>query len=227
MKTTTYLSQKIGRIKITVQSNHVTINTERLELRSLNQDSQDALIKNYNSLLSNPANVAFFCEGKPWEERRVEKLITTNITNWQNGEQFCTFSVNDAQSHQFIGSLDLHLALSDFATTGNGHENAVEIGYIFEKAFWGQGFGTHTALVAKKYVKHVLAEQETPLDNPPKEIVATVHPDNLGSLKILQKTLKNREANILTKFGGNPRFLFFKPLKPLTSEAIERITLEY
>jgi len=214
MKTIQYTSKQIGNIAISTEGNKVTIKTERLELRSSNQNKAHALIENYTHLLGDPENVALFAEGKPWSKKKVEELVNNEIQKWDEDHRFCMFSIHDAKIGHFMGSLHVIHAKQDYTNIGSGHENVAEIAYILDKSYWGKGYGTEIAILGKKYIKHVIAEDEVnSLESPLQQIVATVHPMNIGSKKILQKTLKHQEDEELIKFNGQPRLLFFKPLK--------------
>ncbi|MBI2786869.1 MAG: GNAT family N-acetyltransferase [Legionella longbeachae] len=223
MKTIHYSSKKTGNIAISTDENKVKINTERLELRSSNQNEEHSLIENYTLLLGDPTNVALFAEGESWNKKKVEELVKSEIQKWNDGHRFCMFSIHDAKTGQFMGSLHIIHAKQDYVNIGSGHENVAEIAYILDKSFCGKGYGTEIAIIGKKYIKHIISEGEfNSLESQLQQIVATVHPLNEGSKKILQKTLKHQEAEELIKFGGQPRLLFFKPLNvsnPLRDDA--------
>ncbi|MGQ3888477.1 GNAT family N-acetyltransferase [Legionella sp. CNM-1927-20] len=220
----TYQSKRIGPVVVKIENNQATIYSQRLELKSLNQCDVLNLIEQYKLLLSNPENTELFGRGKVWSTQEVEAFILQEIKHWNEGKNFGVFNVYDAKTKTFLGSLFLHQAINDFAHIGAGHNQAMEIGYMIDKQFNGKGYGTEIAILGKKYIKYLAArianQNET---NKIKEIVATVHPLNIGSLKILQKTLKQQEPEEFKKFGGQPRLLFFKPLK---AEKIAPIGLE-
>ncbi len=226
MGKTYYTSKKAGNITISADGDKFTIHTTRLELYSLNQIEEAFLIEHYNQLLGNPENVALYGEGKPWSKEEVEQLIKAETLKWNAGERFCVFSIHEATTKKFMGSLTIKHALDDFSTIGSGHGNAAEIAYILDKDFWGKGYGTEIAIIGKKYIKHIISEASNTHEESPKEIVATVHPLNGGSKRILQKTLKNQEPDEFLKFGDQPRLLFFKPLKPVNSLFEQHTTLE-
>ncbi|WP_419419403.1 GNAT family N-acetyltransferase [Legionella sp. D16C41] len=218
MTIATYQSKRIGPVTININNNGVTISSERLELKSLNQGNQSYLITQYKLLLGSLENTKLFGEGNVWSEKAVEEFVLSAIACWNRKETFGVFAVYDKQTKTFLGSLSVSQALDDFAHIGTGHRNAAEIGYIIDKQFGGKGYGTEIAILGKKYIKHFNAETKQTLQNNIKEIVATVHPLNEGSKKILQKTLKHQEPQEFKKFGDKPRILFFKPLKaPLES----------
>lgn len=228
MKTKSYASKQVGNIEIKTEANYLTINSQRLTLRSLNQDAKEELLINYTALLIKPENVRLFGDGNPWSPELIDELVTGESIKWNEGKPFGALSVHNAQTNEFMGYLDLHQVIEEYAKVGAGHSNAVEIGYILDNAFWGQGYGTEIAIIAKKYIKHVIAEssETKQLENRPKEIVATVHPKNEGSFKILQKTLKHKEEEELIKWG-QPRLLFFKPLKSHLAPSPNTMQLEY
>lgn len=214
----TYSSKKCGAIVISQDQLDYTITTDRLRLLSLNQLDQKWLELALTQLLTEVDNIALYGTGMPWTASEIQAFITTEVERWQNDELFGVFAVLDRKTGQFMGNLHTQYVADQFAQVGGGHASVAEIGYILDKEFWGKGYGTELAICAKKYIKHVSAGISPPA-NIPKEIVATVHPANNGSKKILEKTLKNHEAEPIMKFNGQPRLLFFKPLKIADREA--------
>ncbi|KTC93428.1 GNAT family N-acetyltransferase [Legionella cincinnatiensis] len=214
MKHITYTSKKLGNILIKSKLNQYTIYSSRLEARSLNQDEECFLIDKYSQLLGNPENINLFGEGKIWHSAAIKEFIQNKTKCWNSGNKFSVFSIYHSSTQEFIGYLHIKHSLNDFATIGIGHQNVAEMAYIIDQAFWGKGYGTEIAILGKKFIKHIISESanET-LEKNIKEIAATVHPSNEGSKRILQKTLKHMEQEEFTKFGGQPRLLFFKPLK--------------
>ncbi|KTD34409.1 hypothetical protein Lmor_1806 [Legionella moravica] len=214
MKQVTYTSKKLGNVLIKSELNQYTICSKRVEGRSLNQDEESFLIEKYTSLLENPENTKMFGEGKVWDSASIREFIQDETKRWNSGTQFSVLSIYHSATQEFIGYLYMKHCLDDFSTVGGGHRNVGEIIYIIDQAFWGKGYGTEIAILGKKFIKHIIAESKIDsLERNIKEIVATVHPSNEGSKRILQKTLKNQEPQEFIKFGGQPRLLFFKPLK--------------
>lgn len=209
-----YTSKKLGNILISSESNQYTISSSRVQARSLNQEDEANLIEKYTRLLSNPENVKLFGVGKAWISSEVTEFIQAQIKNWNSGNKFSVFSIYHSSTQAFMGFLQVQHALDDFSHIGVGHTNVSEIAYILDQDFWGNGYGTELAILGKKFIKHIISESdEETLERDIKEIVATVHPENEGSKRILQKTLKHQEQDEFIKFGGQPRLLFFKTLK--------------
>ncbi|KTD63557.1 hypothetical protein Lsan_0990 [Legionella santicrucis] len=214
MKQITYTSKKLGSVLIKNKLNQYTIASDRLEARSLNQDEECFLIDKYTQLLKKPENINLFGEGQIWQSSTVKEFIQDKTQCWNSGNKFSVFSIYTSSTQEFIGYLHIKHSLNDFANIGIGHQNVAEIAYIIDQAFWGKGYGTEIAILGKKFIKHIISESANDtLEKNIKEIAATTHPANEGSKRILQKTLKQMEPEEFTKFGGQPRLLFFKPLK--------------
>lgn len=216
MKNVYYTSKKLGTIIISSESNHYTIFSKQLEARSLNQDEEGSLITQYSRLLEKPENIRLFAESKPWDSAAVQEFIQSEVKHWNSGRKFSVLSIYHSTTQEFIGFLQIKHSINDFADVGDGHPNVGEIIYIVDHAYWGKGYGTEIAILGKKLINHIISESAPgSTERDIKEIVATVHPSNEGSKKILQKTLKYQEPEEFTKFGDQPRLLFFKPLKNL------------
>jgi RimJ/RimL family protein N-acetyltransferase len=207
-----YTSTQSGEVVISTESNLIAIRTKRLVLASLNQYNQADLISNYTRLLANPKNVEMFREGQAWSEQQIIDLISSEVHKLNSGNRFCALSVHNAATKIYMGVLFIEHTLDKFNNIGVGHPNTAEISYVLDEPFWGQGYGTEIAIAGKKYIEHLIFTNE--LENPPEEIVATVHPNNLGSKAILQKTLKKHEPEQFISYG-EPRILFFKSLRRL------------
>jgi len=209
-------NEKIKNIDFLIKQNEITIYTERVEMQSLNQHAEDFLIEKYTGLLQSPENIALFCEGEPWTTCQIKTLIRNEMQKWNEGNRFCIFSVHDSKTKKIMGSLHISHALQEYAAIGiHGHENVAEIGYILDSEFWGKGYGTEIAMMGLEYVKHIIGKytdaefKELPI---PKEAIATVHPLNEGSKRILQKIFAYQEPVEFIKYNGQPRLLFFTPL---------------
>lgn len=213
MKQVIYKSKKLGDVIIKSELNHHSIYSNRLEARSLNQDEERFLVEHYTHLLGNPENIKMFCDGTIWEPAAVKEFIQNEMKCWDSGNKFSVLSIYHSTTQKFIGYLHIIHSVDDFSNVGVGHQNVGEIAFIIDRAFWGAGYGTEIAIMGKKFIKYIISESEKDtLEKNIKEIVATVHPSNEGSKRILQKTLKHQEPKEFTKFGDQPRLLFFKHL---------------
>ena len=210
MPKSSYQSKTVGNINIDTDNNQVTIETKNLKLISLNQMDKDKHVANFKTVFQNEENVRLFGNGQIWNDDKVRGFIDTEVGKWQQGIPLAAFAVYDQKGMQFLGSLFTKYVPKDFAQVGAGHGQAAEIGYILDNKSWGKGYGKEVAFAGKKYIKQV--SQSHPQE-PIKEIVATVHPNNKASEAILKKALKQREQNTFYKGEQMLRFLFYKELK--------------
>jgi len=71
-------------------------------------------------------------------------------------------------------------------------DNSYEFGYILDKAYWGKGLATKIAKAQIEYIKN----------NFKADIVATSHPKNIASHKVLQKCGLVYDKDIVMKHRG-------------------------
>lgn len=108
-----------------------TIQTERLLLRGFRADDVAAL----HTILSNRENLRYFPRTEPWERERVERWLHSQPAHWQT-HGFGWYLVEQQATGQVMGWCGLR-TLED---TGE-----VEVLYLFDKPFWGQGYATEAA----------------------------------------------------------------------------------
>ena len=212
LKLFTYSSKSQGEIKISFTDDGFSLHTKRLLLIPFTQVDREQLIKSCMQLYSSSDNVQLFGDGHCWSIEEVTTFVDKEIKHWQSGGGFGVFAIYEAGSNRFMGNLYVEFIPDDFAAIGVGHSNVAELAYILDKQFWGKGYGTEIAVAGKKYVKYLHSQRVDagqPIDF--NEVVATVDPSNIGSRRILEKTLKRTEPNIFTKYD-HPRILFFKSL---------------
>jgi RimJ/RimL family protein N-acetyltransferase len=207
-----------------------SIMTDRLVMRTLDKYEKETLSKNYSELLTASYNVTYFRDGKPWEKSQVETFINTHLARMQAGSTVNVYAVHIKESNQFIGSCNLYYRSNEFKEMG-GLQNVVEIGYIIDKTYWNKGYGKEFVKAAFNHVQRLVSDakeknfsfmengQPVPV---PTAIVATVHPENQPSIKILEKSLdleKTTEGKpkvfVKASFSNMPRLLFFKSLSEL------------
>jgi [ribosomal protein S5]-alanine N-acetyltransferase len=101
----------------------------------------------------------------------AEKAFTKMTDHWkENG--FGTWSIREKENSEFIigfGGLDYRLY---------GNETKLNLGYRFDKGYWGKGYATELAQNAIEFGFNELHL---------KEIFAIVRPKHLVSIKVLEK----------------------------------------
>ncbi len=130
--------------------------------------------------------------------RYVDQFATRQFRNFP---PFGIYAVFRKEDHVFIGHADLF-------TIDQEQMGDVEIGFILKKEFQGQGYGFEIALALKNYA------YDLSLHHPRvKRMVATAHPDNVPSWKILEK-LGMQFVGQEEKFNGLRKVYKLEFLKP-------------
>lgn len=207
-------AKSVGEIQVCFSGKTVTITTNRLRFMSFNQFHPSVLAKNFYGVFANPENVKMYCEGKPWSQSRIKAYVREHTAKWNQGNRYAPFVVNEKETAAYIGNLGVYYPVDTYENVGRGHHNVAEIGYILDPKHHGKGYGTELAIVGKKYIKLLAREAALRSSEPvPAEVTASSHPGNPGSKRILENVLQNREDVIFLKHHGNPRLMFFKPIK--------------
>lgn len=141
------------------------LHTKRLYLRKMKVSDASSLF----SIWSDPDVTKFMNVSSFTHENQAKEMIEL-LDGLTHANEAIRFSIIELESTQIIGSCGYNSL--DF-------ENAkAEIGYDLAKAFWGKGYATEA-------VDSLVEYAFTALDF--NRIEAKVHPDNMNSIKILQK----------------------------------------
>jgi len=139
------------------------IETTRLYLRPVATEDLDALC-----LLDTDTEVRHFFPEGALTPFHVQKEIERFIHEWET-LGFGMFSVFEKINNQLIGR-------GGFAKLQSGE---VEMGFLFLKEYWGQGFATEASIALLEWAKtHV----------PAPRIVAFAPLHHLASLRVIQKS---------------------------------------
>jgi RimJ/RimL family protein N-acetyltransferase len=84
------------------------------------------------------------------------------------------WAIIDKKTNDFIGWSGLKFVTEEI----NNHKNYYDLGYRIRQKYWGQGFGTETAIASLNYAFHTL---QIPA------VYAAASIDNVASNRILQK----------------------------------------
>lgn len=169
-----------------------TIRTARLCLRPWTIEDAPDLFR----ILQGKDVLKYFPNPVPPLIERVEKYITRQLANWQ--ERGCGhWAVTAPESERLLGWVGLEY-LSELDDT--------EVAYLLVKDAWGQGLATEAARAAVKF-----GFESAGLDR----IIGLVHPENAGSIRVLEKcglaykeTIHIWDVDLRRhemEKGGNPR----------------------
>ena len=141
------------------------IDTPRLRLRKVFRADVDDLLE----ATSDP----WVCRYEPWGpyDREETGKMVENILH-QLDQGLCTeWAVERKEDAKVLGLI--HLNKIDF------FNRSAEVGYWLNRKFWGMGYATECLKALGEY-----ALTQLQMD----EIVAICHPDNLASLRVLEKS---------------------------------------
>lgn len=137
------------------------LETKRLYLRPLTQEDFVPLCKILQDDLTMTAYEGAFTkqEVQEWLERQLQRYQMWGFGLW---------AVVLKENDEMIGQCGLTMQ------QWKGNE-VLEIGYLFQRAYWHQGYATETAKACKKYAFEVLQA---------KEVCSIIRDTNLASKKV-------------------------------------------
>lgn len=140
------------------------IETQRLFLRELIQDD----FQDLKQILQDP-DVMYSYEG-PFSDEEVQEWMDKQRQSYlHNG--YCLFAVIEKESNQMIGQCGLTMQTWK-------DERLLEIGYLFKKDFWGQGYAIEAALACREYAFMRLGAQS---------VVSIIRESNDRSIKVAER----------------------------------------
>lgn len=122
------------------------LETNRLYLRELNQEDFDSLCK----ILKNPEVMYAYEHG--FSDEEVQEWLDRQIKRYAD-YGFGLWAVVEKTSGELIGQCGLTMQDCD------GKE-VLEVGYLFRKDYWHQGFATEAAVACKEYAFETLHAEE-------------------------------------------------------------------
>ncbi len=184
-----------NRIYIDKNSHGISIEswTNRLFIRSyLDKDFSECI-----TLYSDKEITKYFDHGNPKSIQEIFDFVQERGSRYfERGEPFGLFSVFLKDSPMFIGQIDL---------VPTGLPGEVEIGWIFHKNFQNKGYCSEAVLEFLIPLIYKIREKKFKSGNLIiNRVIATAHPENIPSNKIIQKAgLSFYQSHL--RYGGNPR----------------------
>jgi RimJ/RimL family protein N-acetyltransferase len=156
----------------------VTIDTERLHIRSVEDSERD--YSSYATLFGDPEVMSKFATGQTKTREEMETRVKEVwAKRWHQNDPYSGLAVFKKDTDDFLG----HVIIGHGDAAGQS-----ELAYLFMKNHWGKGFGTETVTaVVKEYAPATVKEGYTLEGKTLEKITATARPDNPGSVKILEK----------------------------------------
>ena len=150
------------------------INTERLLLRKYQKDELEFFLKIFN----NP-DITKFSSGFPGNSSNTELFYKIFDIYAKKKSDFYIWSVC-LKSNKIIGHCELK-------KTEFTKENELEIVYFLLPEYWNKGYATE---ISKEVIK--LGLEKLPV----KSIIATIDPDNINSIKVVEKIRNEIKRNL-------------------------------
>lgn len=154
---------------------NLTIETDRLIIRPFKlEDIEPSYEMNLDAEVSK-----YTGDGGVVSKEEIERRIIENVFGDYKKHGFGRLAVELKSERKFIGFTGLKF-LEDM--------NEVDLGYRFMKEYWGRGIATESALASIK-----LGIEQLGLE----KIIAMVLPENIASVRVLEKLNFNYEKEII------------------------------
>jgi [ribosomal protein S5]-alanine N-acetyltransferase len=170
----------------------VTIDTESLHIESV--EASEESYRSYAALFGDPEVMKTFATGQTKTRAEMEERIKDVwVKRWHANDPYSGLAVFKNDEDGFIG----HVVL------GHGDaEGQAELAYLFKKSHWNRGFATEAATAVVQDFAPATVAQGYKLDGKTLEkIKATARPDNVASVRILEK-LNMHKIGEEEKFGA-------------------------
>jgi ribosomal-protein-alanine N-acetyltransferase len=186
-------------IRIAKSQCFVEIKTKRLRIRSYHELDFENCVELYGHDLI----TKYFDHGKPRSRDEVEQLISSKVDKYfYSKKPFGIFSVFPLDGINFLGQID-------FVPTEE--KGSFEIGFIFHRKYHNQGFCSEAVnAIIYNYTKVLNSINDCWEELPVNKIIATVHPENYASLRVIEKAGLNLDK-IQSRFG-QPRLWYSIPI---------------
>lgn len=155
------------------------IETARLYLRELQQSDLDSLSK---ILQDEQTMVAY--EGA-FDDTEVQSWLEKQLDNYRR-EGFGLWAVVLKETNEMIGQCGL--TWQDFAG-----QKVLEIGYLFQRAFWHHGYAIEAAEACKKYAFEQLNAEE---------VFSIIRDTNTASQKVAERNGMTRSGEFVKHYRG-------------------------
>ncbi|MTI65887.1 MAG: GNAT family N-acetyltransferase [Firmicutes bacterium] len=162
------------------------IESKRLIFKKVDRHDAEKLYR----IFSNKELTKYFVSGADKNLEQTERRVEKVIYHWEKNK-FGDFIVFDKRTLKTIGFGGLHYKIDG----GN-----INISYIVDKEYWRQGFGCE---IAQTMIKYGLNTLEL------KKIVAEIDPNNIPSIKLVEKYGFKYNRNIQYKGFERLEYIMF------------------
>ncbi len=159
--------------------------TKRLIFAQIEKEDEDVFKRVY----SDPEAATYVGDGTPISEEDCKLWIKVTQRNYET-RGYGMLKILEQSTGEVVGCCGV---------VHPGNQEAPEIKYCFIKEHWGKGFATEavTALISHFKTEHGVAD-----------FVATVHPANIASQRVLAKSLF-KQGETLSDEDGSETLVFY------------------
>lgn len=156
------------------------IETTRLFMRELKQSDYDALCR-----ILQDSEVMYAYEGA-FSDKEVQEWLDKQITRYQNDNGLGLLAVVLKESGEMIGQCGL--TFQDCMG-----EKVIEVGYLFQKAFWHKGYAVEAARACKEYAFNVLKAEE---------VYSIIRDSNIASQRVAERNGMVKSGEFVKHYRG-------------------------
>ena len=162
------------------QRDYIRIETERLLIRTLSMEDKEAFYK-YRSM----PEVYKYQSMRPASINEVEKFISKNSDARLNEPDTWMQLAVCLKEGQMIGDIGIHFIDDKYQ---------IEIGYTLSPEHHGRGYASEAVNAIIDYAFNELKKHR---------VIASVDPDNVSSVKLLERTGFRKEAHFIKSYRMN------------------------
>ena len=162
---------------------HPAIRTKNILLRQFNEEDTDALFH----ILQEKDILKYFPNTKPFPRGKVEKLIQSQINQWDE-LGYAWWAVESGVDSALLGWSGLQYLPETDET---------EVGYLLSRSVWGRGYATETAIASLQFGFENFNFNE---------IIGITHPENIASQRVLEKA--GLKFDLRTEYFGMDCFRY-------------------
>ena len=176
---------------MTPKQNHwVTLETVRLRIRPYRLEIDE---ENSTSLYGDARVTTWFDHGQPRTKEETLKMVhRMGLLAFNSNTYTGLFTVLTKRDEQFVGHCDI------MPTKEPGE---LEIGSIVRAEMQSCGLGTEIAFALQAYFLELLAQKVIINGHVLHQVIATVHPNNIASTRLLQK-IGFEQTDTIEKYGS-------------------------
>ena len=141
----------------------------------------------FRPIATDPDVMRYISDGQPWPDERIREFVQRQVRCFAE-RGYCMWKMSLRSTGQLIGFCGIQ-PLPD--------SDEIEIGWWLAREHWGKGIATEVARTALRDAFDRVGLQR---------VVAVARPDNLASIRIMQKLGMTYEKDILRR--GIPSVLY-------------------